>query len=110
MTKEHGSCRMAFLRKSADMVLFIGISLTRRGRGPTACDSSFPLPFHLDNPLIPPIHLNNTVRRYGTLERMTIGEGNEEVRRSIRVLGVDVFECREITVVVVVVRDKLLVS
>jgi hypothetical protein len=34
---------------------------------------------------------------------MTIGEGNEEVRWSISVLGVDIFEGREIAVVIVVV-------
>jgi hypothetical protein len=39
---------------------------------------------------------------------MTIGERDEEVWRSIRMLGVDIFESREIAVVVVVVRDELL--
>jgi len=41
---------------------------------------------------------------------MAIGEGNEEVRRSIRMLGVYIFESRKIAVVIVVVRDELLVS
>lgn len=102
-TKGHDSCRMAFLHRSADMVLFIGIDSTRRGGRPTTCDSSFPLPLYLDNPLIPPVHLNDAIRRYGTLERMAVGEGDKEVRWSIRVLGIDVFEGREITVIIVVV-------
>jgi hypothetical protein len=69
----------------------------------TASHPSFPLPSHLDNPLIPPIHLNDTIRRYGTLERMAVGEGDEEVRWSIRVLGVDVFQSWEIAMVIVIV-------
>jgi len=34
---------------------------------------------------------------------MAVGEGDEEVRWSIRVLGIDIFECREITVIIVIV-------
>jgi len=34
---------------------------------------------------------------------MTVGEGDEEIRWSVRVLGVDVFEGGKITVVIVVV-------
>jgi len=41
---------------------------------------------------------------------MAVGERNEEVRRSIRMLGVYIFESRKIAVVIVVVRDELLVS
>lgn len=41
---------------------------------------------------------------------MAVGERDEKIWRSIRVLGIDVFESREIAVIVVVVRDELYVS
>jgi hypothetical protein len=77
--------------------------LENRNEPLTARHPSFPLSFHLDNPLIPPVHLDDAIRRYGTLERVAVGEGDKEVRWSIRVLGIDVFECRETTVIIVIV-------
>lgn len=41
---------------------------------------------------------------------MTVGERDEEVWRSIRMLGVDISECRQVAMVVVVVRDELMFS
>jgi hypothetical protein len=39
----------------------------------TACDLGFSLSFHLNDPLIPPIHLDDAVRRYRAFEGMTVG-------------------------------------
>jgi len=41
---------------------------------------------------------------------MAVSEGYEEVRGSIRVFRIDVFESREIAMVVMIMRDELLIN
>lgn len=73
----------------------------------TARHSRFTFSFDLDDPLVPPVHLYHSIIRHCPLQSVTIGEGNEDIWGSGRVLLVDVAQSGEVAVVVVIVRDNL---
>jgi hypothetical protein len=73
----------------------------------TASHSCSPLSFHLDNSFLPPVHLYNSVLWHGPLQGMSIGKWDEEERWTIGVFTIDISQCWEVAMIIVVVRDDL---